>query len=82
MVGSGQLGRDREQHSQAARSIGLVNLPGTPVWVDYDVDADVLYISLRRPQRATDSQMRDDGVIVHRNGNRIVGLTILEASSR
>ena len=42
----------------------------------------VLYISLRKPQRASDSEMRDDGVIVHRHGKRIVGLTILDASSR
>jgi uncharacterized protein YuzE len=60
----------------------LVELPATPMWVNYDAEADVLYISLRRPQHATDSQMRDDGVIIHRHGKRIVGLTILEASSR
>ncbi len=60
----------------------LIELPATPMWVDYDAEADVLYISLRRPQRATDSEMRDDGVIVHRHGKRIVGLTVLEASSR
>ena len=54
----------------------------SPMWVNYDAEADVLYISLRRPQHATDSEMREDGVIIHRHGKRIVGLTILEASSR
>jgi uncharacterized protein YuzE len=33
-------------------------------WVDYDREADVLYISLRHPQRATDSQMTEDGILL------------------
>jgi len=60
----------------------LVNLPASRMWIDYDTEADVLYLSFHRPQRATDSQMRDDGIIVHRRGKEIVGLTILEASTR
>jgi uncharacterized protein YuzE len=52
------------------------------MWIDDDAEADVLYLSFRRPQRATDSEMRDNGIIVHRRGNQIVGLTILEASTR
>lgn len=60
----------------------LIDLPDTSMWIDYDAEADVLYLSFRRPQRATDSKMRDDGIIVHRRGKQIVGLTILEASTR
>ena len=60
----------------------LVDLPATKMWVDYDEEADVLYLSFQRPQRATDSDMRDDGIILHRRGKRIVGLTILDASTR
>ena len=30
-------------------------LPDTKLWLDYDREADVLYISLRRPQDATDT---------------------------
>ena len=60
----------------------LLKLPATGMWVDYDAEADVLYLSLRRPQRATDSEMRDDGIIIHRRGKRIVGVTILDASTR
>lgn len=60
----------------------LVGLPMTKMWVDYDREADVLYLSFRRPQRASDSELRDDGVIVHRRGRQIVGLTILDASQR
>jgi uncharacterized protein YuzE len=53
-----------------------------PMWVDYDSGADVLYIAFDRPQRATDSELLDDGVILHRRGKRIVGVTVLEASER
>ena len=52
------------------------------MWLDFDSEADVLYISFRRPQRASDSEMREDGIIVHRRGKQIVGLTILDASTR
>jgi len=48
----------------------------------YDEEADVLYLSFRRPQRATDSEVRDDGIIVRKRGKEIVGLTILDASTR
>ena len=60
----------------------LVKLPKRPMWIDYDEEADVLYLSFRKPQRATDSEMRDDGIIVHWRGKEIVGLTILDASTR
>jgi uncharacterized protein YuzE len=50
--------------------------------LDYDAEADVLYISFRRPQHATDSELREAGIIVHRRGRQMVGLTILEASNR
>ncbi len=60
----------------------LIDLPQASMWIDYDAQADVVYLSFRRPQRATDSEMRDDGIIVHRRGDQIVGVTILEASSR
>ncbi len=60
----------------------LVGLPVSKMWVDYDADADVLYLSFRRPQRATDSEVRDDGTIIRKRGKQIVGLTILDASTR
>jgi uncharacterized protein YuzE len=60
----------------------LIKFPVNQMWVDYDAEADVLYLSFRRPQQADDSEMRQDGVIVHRRGKEIVGLTILEASTR
>lgn len=60
----------------------LLGMPERRMSVDYDEEADVLYIAFDRPQRATDSEMRDDGVIVHRRGKRVVGVTILDASER
>ncbi|MBW3543352.1 MAG: DUF2283 domain-containing protein [Planctomycetes bacterium] len=60
----------------------LVDLPGRRFQVDFDDEADVLYLSFRRPQKATASKLLDNGVIVHRPGEEIVGLTILEASKR
>jgi len=57
-------------------------LPRKKFWVDYDEEADVLYLSFQKPQRATDSDLRDDGIIVRTRGAEVVGLTILDASTR
>jgi hypothetical protein len=37
---------------------------------------------LQAAARATDSELRDDGIIVHRRGKKVVGLTIQDASMR
>lgn len=49
-------------------------------WFDYDDDADVLYVSFDRPQRATDSELLSNGIIVRRRGRKVVGMTVLNAS--
>jgi uncharacterized protein YuzE len=49
------------------------------LWLDYDEEADVLYVSFRRPQRATDSRM-EENLISHYHGDDLVGVTILHAS--
>ena len=61
---------------------GLVGIPENQMWANYDQEVDVLYIVFQRPQKATDSEMRDDGLIIHRRGRKIVGVTILDASTR
>src|SRR5438067_1100610 len=33
----------------------LIRLPQRKAWIDYDEEADVLYIGLKRPQKATDT---------------------------
>jgi len=57
---------------------GLVSIAKS-LWVDYDKESDVLYISFEKPQNAEDSLM-DGNLIVHKRGTKIVGLTILNAS--
>jgi len=52
------------------------------MWLDYDSEADVLYLHFEPEPRSTHSEMRDDGVILDYRGNRLVGLTVLEASQR
>jgi len=32
------------------------------MWIDYDQQVDVLYISFKRPHRATDSGMLENGI--------------------
>lgn len=59
-----------------------LKLPTEHVWLDYDKEADVLYISFRRPQRAAKTIEVDDDILIRRDGREIVGLTILNASSR
>jgi uncharacterized protein YuzE len=51
-------------------------------WVDYDREADVLYISFQRPQKTTDSKMTDEGILLRYRDNKLVGITVLEASTR
>lgn len=60
----------------------LLKFPKKKVWIDYDKEADVLYLSFERPQQATDSEMRDDGVLLRYKHDKLVGITILEASKR
>lgn len=52
------------------------------MWIDYDKEADVLYLSIERPQDATDSEMLDNGILLRYRGERLVGITIFEASKR
>lgn len=60
----------------------LIGLPVHRLWSDYDKDADVLYLSFERPQKATDSIMRDDGILLRYRGKRLVGVTVFDASKR
>ena len=60
----------------------MLRLPAQHVWVDYDQEADVLYMSFRRPQNASKTIEMDDDILLHKNGRTVVGLTILNASAR
>lgn len=60
----------------------LVGFPQERFWVDYDRDADVLYISFRRPQDADESVMTDSGILLRYRQDELVGVTVLDASAR
>jgi uncharacterized protein YuzE len=60
----------------------LVQLPQHRMWLDYDEEADVLYVHFADQPRSTHSEMRDDGVILDYKGKDLVGVTVLEASQR
>lgn len=51
------------------------------VWIDYDEEADVLYLSFRKPQQANDSVMEDD-LIYHYDNEELVGITYLNFRSK
>lgn len=59
----------------------IINLPIERMWIDYDREADVLYLSFRRPQRAKETIETDEDILVRKDGDEIVGLTVLHASS-
>jgi len=52
------------------------------LWFDLDKEADVLYVSLERPQRATDTDILEDGVFLRLRGKKLVGMTITNFSKR
>ena len=54
----------------------MLRFPKNKVWIDYDKEADVLYLSFDRPQKATDSEMLDNGVLLRYKSDKLVGMTI------
>jgi uncharacterized protein YuzE len=60
----------------------LVHLPQKHMWLDYDSDADVLYVHFEEKPSSNHSEMRQDGIILDYADKDLVGLTILEASQR
>jgi uncharacterized protein YuzE len=60
----------------------LAKLSKPKIWLDYDAEADVLYLHFEEKPTATHSEMRDDGIIFDYRDTTLVGLTILEASQR
>jgi uncharacterized protein YuzE len=57
--------------------------PAAKLWLDFDEEADVLYISLQRPQKATETvEMEDEGILLRYRGKELVGITVMDASKR
>jgi uncharacterized protein YuzE len=49
---------------------------------DFDEQADVLYVSLEKPQMATDTDPMDDQTLLRYSEDRLVGITLLNMSKR
>ena len=60
--------------------VQLAKYGNDKLFIDYDEEADVLYVSFGKPQKADDSIHGEDDIIRRKKGNKIVGLTILNAS--
>jgi len=66
-----------------ALAADVIKLPLEHMWIDYDKGADVLYLSFQKPQRAVKTIETDDDILIRKNAaNKVVGMTILNASTR
>ena len=65
---------------KAAAHLARVGAPH--LWLDYDAEADALYVNFQKPQRATESELLDNGVIIRYRGDKLVGMVIFDASKR
>ncbi|MGH7963190.1 MAG: DUF2283 domain-containing protein [Candidatus Binatia bacterium] len=50
--------------------------------LNYDPEGDVLYVDFGSPQAADDSDITEEGLILHLKEEKLVGLTILNATER
>ena len=59
----------------------LIRWPQKKAWIDYDEAADVLYISLKRPRKPTDTKLlAEKGILLRYRDKELVGVTVLDAS--
>ena len=74
---------DREALSGAlALARQTAHFPATKLWLDFDTEADVLYISLRRPEKAPETVEAGNGILLRYRNKELVGITVLDASKR
>jgi uncharacterized protein YuzE len=60
----------------------LLSIAHKKIWVDYDEEADVLYVNFKKPSHADDSELTDDEVIIRYENGQVVGMTFLNASKK
>ena len=60
----------------------FIKLPARKLWLDYDDEADVLYVHFEEKPASTHSEMTDEGILLDYRDETLVGLTILDASQR
>ncbi|MFB6357152.1 MAG: DUF2283 domain-containing protein [bacterium] len=50
------------------------------IWLSYDREADVIYISFEKPLKADDSEQMEEGIIARKRNGDVVGITLLNGS--
>jgi len=50
--------------------------------VDYDQEADVLYLHFKKPNHADNSEMTEDDIIIRYEKGEVIGVSLLNASQR
>jgi uncharacterized protein YuzE len=75
----------KEKRRAVSGALALAQLvgrfPARKLWLDYDEEADVLYVSLKRPQQATETvDLEGEGVLLRYRDKQLVGITVLDAS--
>jgi uncharacterized protein YuzE len=60
--------------------LSLSKLGDSKLWIDYDREADVMYVNFGKPQKADDSFQGEDGIIRRKKKDKLIGLTVLNAS--
>lgn len=60
----------------------LLKVPRSRMWMEYDKDANVLYINFKKPSHADDSELTEDDVAIRYENGEVVGITVLNASRR
>jgi uncharacterized protein YuzE len=79
------VNQQRRKAITAAKALAeqVEKFPAPRLWLDFDEEADVLYISLKRPQRATETvEVEDEGILLRYRGKELVGITVLDVSKR
>lgn len=52
------------------------------VWANFDEEADVLYLHFTKPNRADHSEMTEEDIILRYENDKVIGITILNASKK
>jgi uncharacterized protein YuzE len=60
----------------------LLDIPHKKIWIDYDDEADVLYLNFKKLSHADDSELTDDDTIIRYENGQVIGITFLNAKKR
>ncbi|MDY0279128.1 MAG: DUF2283 domain-containing protein [Clostridia bacterium] len=64
----------------AIRSLVSYFIKHKNLWVDYDELADVLYVHFKKPNRADNTVMEDENLLIRYENDEMVGITLMHAS--